>query len=230
MKRTSTAGLLVGLLLTAQPVLAQDEYENGMGELSLNAGFALPLGNAAGTNPLSPSTGSLSESDVINFSVPFGIAIGYRIAGVVFIGGTFTYAPFGSPNSSAPLFSTCAVSGTSCHSTTYHAGFTVQWHPWGSRGLDPYIGVGAGYEWLQVDVSGNSTPFSVQYNGFTWLDVPLGVDFRLSKDIRLGPYLDFMMGEYRNASVTLTGVSGLISPRAIHFWLAGGVRIVFLSL
>ena len=221
MKRTSTAGFVVGLLLLAPPVLAQDEYENGMGELSLNAGFALPLGNAVN---------ALSESDVINLSVPFGIAVGYRIAGVVFVGLNFTYAPFGAPNSSNPLFTTCALAGSSCHSTTFRGGFTVQWHPWGSRGLDPYIGVGAGYEWLTVDVSGNGPSLSVQYNGFSWLEVPLGVDFRLSKDIRLGPYFDFMMGEYRNASVNLTGVSGLIPHRAIHFWLALGVRVVFLSL
>jgi len=219
MKRTSTAGLLLGLLLAARPALAQDEYDNGMGELSLNAGFALPVGQAAS---------GLNQSDVINFAVPFGIDVGYRIAGIVFVGLTFTYAPFGSPSSST--FTTCAVVGTSCHSTTYHAGFTVQWHPLGSRGLDPYVGVGAGYEWLTVNVSGNGTDLSSQFNGFTWLDVPLGVDFRLSKDIRLGPYLDFMMGQYRNASVTLSGVSGLIQHRALHFWLGAGVRIVFLSL
>jgi len=219
MKRTSTAGLLLGLLLAARPVLAQDEYDNGVGELSLNAGFALPLGNAAS---------ALSQSDVINFAVPFGIAVGYRIAGVVFVGGTFTYAPFGSPNSGT--FTTCAVAGTSCHSTTFRAGFSVQWHPLGSRGLDPYVGVGAGYEWLTVDISGNGTDLSSQFNGFSWLEVPVGVDFRLSKDIRLGPYLGFMMGQYRNASVTLSGVSGLIPHRAIHFWLSAGVRLVFLSL
>ena len=219
MKRATTAGLVLGLLLAARPVLAQDEYENGMGELSLNAGFALPLGYAVS---------AVQESDVINFSVPFGIALGYRIAGVVFVGLDFTYAPFGSPSTTS--ISACAVSGTSCHSTTFRAGFTVQWHPLGSRGLDPYIGVGAGYEWLTVDVSNGSTDVNLQYNGFTWLEVPLGVDFRLSKDVRLGPYLDFMMGQYRNASVSLTGVSGLIPNRTLHYWLAAGVRIVFLSL
>ena len=219
MKRTSIAGLFLGLLLAAHPALAQDEYDSGFGELSLNAGFALPLGSAVN---------SVNQSDVVNFTVPFGIEVGYRIAGVVFLGGTFTYGPFGSPSSTT--IAACAVSGNSCHSTDYRVGFTVQWHPLGSRGLDPYVGIGAGYEWLTVDLSGNGNDISSQYNGWMWLDVPIGLDFRLSRDIRLGPYVDFSMGEYRNASVTFGGVSGFIPQRALHFWLSFGLRIVFLSL
>lgn len=211
----------MAFLLAASPALAQDEYDSGMGELSLNAGFALPLGSAVK---------GVNESDAINFSVPFGIQVGYRIAGVVFVGGTFTYGPFGSPTStSVPA---CAMSGSSCHSTTFHTGFTVQWHPWGSRGIDPYLGIGAGYEFLYVDASLGAQTANAQYNGWTWLDVPLGVDFRLSKDVRLGPYFDFLMGEYRNATATINGstVSGLIPHRTLHFWLSAGVRVVFLGL
>ena len=225
MKRTSIAALVLGLLLAALPALGQqytstpDEYENGFGELSLNAGFALPLGNVGG---------NVTMNDAMNFGVPFGIAVGYRIAGSVFVGGTFSYAPFGSPGGSN--VGACNTSGVSCSSFTFHTGFTVQWHPLGSRGFDPYIGLGAGYEWLYVDVSDAGLSSTIQYNGFTWLDVPLGVDFRLGKDIRLGPYFDFSMGEYRSGSISYPAVSGLIAQRSIHFWLSAGLRIVFLSL
>jgi len=223
MKRTSTAGLVVGLLLAAPPALAQytssDEYESGFGEISLNAGFALPLGSAIN---------GVNESDAINFAVPFGLAVGYRIGGTVFVGGTFSYGPFGSPNGTK--VGACTTTGYSCSSYTFHTGFTVQWHPLGSRGLDPYIGLGAGYEWLYVDVSAGGLTSTLQYNGFTWVDVPLGIDFRLNKDIRFGPFFDFSMGEYRNGILSMPAVSGLISQRAIHFWLTAGLRIVFLSI
>jgi Outer membrane protein beta-barrel domain len=224
MKRTATGGLLLALLLAALPAYAQeDEYDSGLGELSLNAGFALPLGNATGGN------NSTSMSDVINFAVPFGIQLGYRIGGVVFIGGTFSYGAFGSPSSSS--FTACSNSGVSCHSSFLRGGVSAQWHPLGSRGLDPYVGLGLGYEWLNVSVSGNGADSSGQYGGFAWLDIPFGVDFRLSKAIRLGPYADFNLGEYRTANISSpSSVSGNISPKAIHFWLSFGVRIVFLSL
>jgi hypothetical protein len=46
-----------------------------MGKFGLNVDFALPLGNAAG----GPDGASLS--DAINFAVPFGVQVGYRIGG-----------------------------------------------------------------------------------------------------------------------------------------------------
>jgi Outer membrane protein beta-barrel domain len=223
MKRTATGGLLLTLLLAALPANAQDEYDSGIGELSLNAGFALPLGNATGGN------NSVSMSNVINFAVPFGAQVGYRIAGVVFVGLTFTYGPFGSPSSN--LYPPCAESGVSCHSSFVRGGFSVQWHPLGSRGFDPYVGVGLGYEWLNITINNNGLSASAQYSGFNWGDIPVGIDFRLSKAVRFGPFIDFTLGEYRTGTISEPStIGGTISPRALHFWLSFGVRIVFLSL
>ena len=211
------------LLLAALPAQAQDEYDSGLGELSLNAGFALPLGNATG------GTNSTSMSDAINFAIPFGIQLGYRIGGVVFVGGTFTYGPFGSPSSSS--IAACGQSGVSCHSSFVRGGFSVQWHPLGSRGTDPYLGVGLGYEWLNISVNNNGASSSGQYSGFNWVDIPVGVDFRLSKAVRFGPFVDFTLGEYRTETVSSPStISGNISPKALHFWLSFGLRVVFLSL
>jgi hypothetical protein len=223
MKRSATGGLLLTLLLAALPAHAQDEYDSGIGELSLNAGFALPLGYATGGD------NGIKLSDDINFAVPFGIQIGYRIAGVVFVGGTFTYGPFGSPSSS--LYPPCAQSGVSCNSYFLRGGFSVQWHPLGSRGLDPYVGIGMSYEWLSITVNNNGLAGTGQFSGFNWAEIPVGVDFRLSKAVRLGPFIDFTLGEYRTATVSQPStISNNISPKALHFWLSFGVRLVFLSL
>jgi hypothetical protein len=87
------------------------------------------------------------------------------------------------------------------------------------------------YEFLYVSISGGGADSSATYSGFDWVDIPLGWDFRLSKAIRFGPYVDFTLGEYRTGTVSSpTTVSGNISPKAIHFWLGFGVRLVFLSL
>jgi hypothetical protein len=73
---TSAIGsLLVTFLLVAQPARAQAVDDSGMGKFGLNVDFALPLGNAAG----GPDGASLS--DAINFAVPFGVQVGYRIGG-----------------------------------------------------------------------------------------------------------------------------------------------------
>jgi hypothetical protein len=223
MKRNAIGALLLTLAALPARAQTQDEYDSGLGELSLNAGFGLPLGNATGGN------NSTSMSDAINFAIPFGVQVGYRIAGVVFVGGTFTYGPFGSPSTSS--IPACGQSGVSCHSSFVRAGFSVQWHPLGSRGTDPYLGIGLGYEWLNVSVSENGASSTGQYSGFNWADIPVGVDFRLSRAVRLGPFVDFTLGEYRTETVSSPStISGNISPKAIHFWLSFGVRVVFLSL
>jgi hypothetical protein len=230
MKRTTTGGLLLSLLLAASTARAQyEDYEAGMGEVSLNAGFALPLGNTGGNGQYS------GLSNAMNFGVPFGIEVGYRIAGAVFVGGTFTYAPFGSPSSNA--LPECGQSGTSCSSNFIRAGFSVQWHPLGSRGTDPYVGLGAGYEWLNVNISADNITVSAQYSGFIFADIPVGIDFRLAKAVRFGPYVDLAFGEYRTGSLSAPGGTGLglsevssnISPKTLHFWLSFGLRIVFLG-
>ena len=49
--------------------------------------------------------------------------------------------------------------------------------------------------------------------------------------MRLGPFIDFTLGEYRTATVSQPStISSNISPKALHFWLSFGVRLVFLSL
>jgi Outer membrane protein beta-barrel domain len=225
MVRTAIGGFFLGVLLAAQPARAQDIYDSGMGEFGLNAGFALPLGNAAG------GSGGSSLSDAIKFAVPFGVQVGYRIGGLVFVGANFSYGAFGSPSSSA--FPACTTSGVSCHSSFIKVGFSVQWHPLGSRDTDFYVGLGAGYEWLNVSVSALGITESVQDAGFTFGDIPVGVDFRLSQGVRFGPFIDFSLGQYRIGTLSTTGssdVSGNISPRSIHFWLSFGARITFLGL
>ena len=224
MVRTAIGGFFLVALLAAQPARAQDVYDSGMGEFGLNAGFALPLGDAAGG-----ASGS-SLSNAINFAIPFGVQVGYRIGGLVFVGANFSYGAFGAPSSSA--FPACNTSGVSCHSSFIKVGFSVQWHPLGSRDTDFYVGLGAGYEWLNVSVSSAGMTGSVQDSGFTFGDIPVGVDFRLSQAVRFGPFIDFSLGQYRIGTLTQTGspdVSGNISPRAIHFWLTFGARVTFLG-
>jgi hypothetical protein len=232
--RNSTGGLLIAVLAAAPPALGQDALEDpdsGLGELSLNAGFTLPLGNAINSN--NAATSGVAMSDAINFAIPFGIEVGYRIAGVVFVGGTFSYGAFGSPNSS--VITSCGSPGASCHSNFVRAGFSVEWHFLGSRGSDPYVGLGANFEWLNVSASANNINASVQYTGFNFAEIPIGWDFRLGRNARFGPFANFAIGKYYRGSLTSNASIGIdtgsvnIPEKALHFWIGFGIRVVFLS-
>jgi hypothetical protein len=232
--RKWTGGLLIATLVAAPPARAQyalEDPESGLGELSLNAGFTLPLGNAS--NAANVNTNGVAMSDAINFAIPFGIEVGYRIAGVVFVGGTFSYGAFGSPSSSA--IASCATAGFSCHSNFVRAGISVQWHFLGSRGSDPYVGVGTSYEWLNISASSDTVSANVQYKGFNWVEIPIGWDFRLGRNVRFGPFVNFAFAKYYQYGGSSDVSSGIntgvvnIPAKAIHFWIGFGIRVVFLS-
>lgn len=55
-----------------------------------------------------------------------------------------------------------------------------------------------------------------------------GVDFRLSKDFGIGPFVDFSLAEYTHIKVTAPGLnqSASVSNKAVHEWLALGIRAV----
>jgi hypothetical protein len=56
-----------------------------------------------------------------------------------------------------------------------------------------------------------------------------GVDFRLSKDVGIGPLIDFSVGQYTRESVSENGntlSSGTPSQTALHEWLLIGGRVV----
>jgi hypothetical protein len=178
-------------------------------DLALRLGFALPLGTASTSAPQTLN-GASNLADFAGFVVPVGIDAGVRISGVVFIGGYFQYGLFGSPSQSY-----CTVSG--CTSTTLRIGGEVLIHPLGNAPIDPWFGVGSGYEWLNV----NDTP-GVTLSGFEFFNLQVGLDFALGSVVRLGPYVSFSMGEYTN-STTLAGTG---SPT--HEWLTFGVRFVVL--
>lgn len=179
-------------------------------ELALRVGFSLPLG-AATSNPQALNS-AMNLVDYASFTVPVGIDVGVRIGGVVFVGGYFQYGLFGSPSQSF-----CTVSG--CSSTTVRVGGEVLIHPLGNAPVDPWFGVGTGFEWLSV----SDTP-SVTFSGFEFFNLQLGIDFALGSVVRLGPYASFSMGQYTSFSPAPMSST----DSTTHEWLTFGVRFVIL--
>lgn len=177
-------------------------------ELDVRVGLSLPLGTAA-SNPLVLNT-AMNLVDYASFTIPIGLDVGVRIGGVVFVGGYFQYGLAGSPSQSY-----CTVQG--CSSTTVRVGGEVLIHPLGNAPVDPWFGVGSGFEWLSV----SDTP-GVTLSGFEFFNLQLGIDFALGSVVRLGPYASFSMGEYTSTSTS-------VSPGSTtHEWLTFGARFVIL--
>jgi hypothetical protein len=171
-------------------------------------GYQLPLGDAAESSPL---------SDAVGGGVPIWLDIGYRINRNIYIGGTFNYAFLGGGDKGA-----FCPTGADCSASQIRFGVMGAYHILPTAQFDPWIGVGLGYEILNLSASagGKSVDFSV--TGIEFLNLQLGGDYRATENIRVGPFAAFSLGQY--SSVSSGGNSADITKTGLHQWLTLGVR------
>ena len=186
-------------------------------EAAVRVGLSLPFGKVTGDVTYFDNT---SLNQFVQYTAPIGADVGLRIAGIVFVGAYFQYAP-GQPN------------GTSI--TTFasdvQVGAEVLLHPLGIVAVDPWLGVGAGYEWFNVSpVSADNAYAPGQFRGWVLLGLQGGVDFALGPAVRLGPYVAFSLGQFDSFSGDRYGATDAfaLTPLTLHSWLTFGVRLAFL--
>jgi hypothetical protein len=205
----------------AAPAAAAPDPNAPHFEAAVRAGFGVPFGEAFGSG----GTISNKMSDYSSYTIPIWVDAGVRLWGSVFLGAYFAYG-FGGSTDAA----TCGT-GYNCSPSTLRFGGQVHWHPSGSSAsIDPWIGLGSGYEKLSIGVSGNATG-TIDFSGWEFATAQLGVDFALGSVVRIGPWVSFSIGQYGTGSLTGPAggtTSGPIDNKGTHEWLMGGVRLVIL--
>lgn len=89
-----------------------------------------------------------------------------------------------------------------------------------SNPVDPWLGVGLGYESLSLDLDGTD----LTMRGVEWL-VQAGIDFHPTPSFGIGPYAGFSVGRY--TSIDSDVGDGEIGDKELHEWITAGVRGVF---
>jgi hypothetical protein len=114
-------------------------------------------------------------------------------------------------------------------------GFEVLWHLGLDRPVDPWLGLGVGYEWLNLSVTTPDGTINGTVRGFEWANLQLGIDFMLGRSFRLGPFVRSRIGQYDSGSLGLINQqggevagSGDIQSKTIHVWIDVGLRFSFL--
>ena len=213
---------LLALCLAATPVTAEELPTRF--EAAVRAGVGIPIGNATGA-----STGALngvSLSDLVAWTVPLELELGARI-GPAFVGGYVSYA-FGKAGSALE-------GGTSRSASNVRFGFEVLWHLAPDRLVDPWLGIGVGYEWLNLSIGGTGGAITGSARGFEWANLQLGIDFTLGRNFRLGPFVRSRIGQYDTGSLGLVNTQGAqvsgtgdIPSKTLHTWIDLGLRFAFL--
>jgi hypothetical protein len=192
----------------AAPASATAPPEPGL-VLSLDGGYGWPLGDIAGGQAL---------ADLASGEVPVRFGIAYQFGGSLRAGAFLEIAPaFLRPG---------ACSG-GCNASSLRVGLEGQLHFLPRGAVDPWIGLGIGGEAFWAQALDEGAPAEITWAGFLIPIVQAGVDFEVSRTVRLGPWVGVLVGEFTQRSTSGPGQDGSIDARGWHGWLQTGLRATF---
>jgi outer membrane protein len=236
--RARAAAVLAASVLST---VARDAGADVKLELGARAGYALPFGAIAGDG-----VREAKLDDVAAGQVPLWFDIGARMGPAAFAG---VYVQYGVAVLADDFLSFCDEldrsyrdegGSASCqvHDLRLGAEFHYHFAPFGE--LDPWAGVGFGYEWLSAGVfvhgaDGNGD-HAATFHGFEFANLQAGLDVRVTSTMSVGPFAAFTLGSYERIARSCAGGlcdeddDGLERIRAsvLHEWLFFGIRAEFL--
>jgi hypothetical protein len=122
--------------------------------------------------------------------------LGWRVLPQLYVGAYGQVAPNMTRNTAG-----ACPGGTDCSGLDWRVGLEADLHFWPSSRLDPYVGVGGGYEILHRTVSGplavplgtqtktGMVDASITDRGWEMVNVTAGLDVRMARSIGLGPFV-----------------------------------------
>src|SRR5271166_5574610 len=207
----AAAGVTLAFASTAGSARAEGGSGSAV-QLGLRTGYALPLGDAAGG-------GNSSLGNIVTGMIPIWLDAGYRLNPNIYIGADFAYGITFINNDKTG----CGMPGASCSSNDLMFGIDAHYHFMPDAQFDPWAGVGVGYEILSL----SEGPASANFNGFQFLNLQGGADYKVTPQLGVGPFLMFSLGQYSSCSESSGGMSAgscTIPQQAMHEWLTIGVR------
>lgn len=193
-------------------------------EVGLRSGYALPLGDIQGA----PSGGQAPAlGDTFSGMIPIWVDAGYRLNPNMMIGGFFQYG-IGMINTSKATG--CSTSGVSCSGSDMMFGVQFHYHLMPDQTIDPWAGIGVGYEIASVSESAGGQSAGGSYSGFQFVNLQVGGDYKVMPNLGVGPFIMFSLGEFSGCSYS-GAASSLgscnINNTAMHEWLTFGIRGVY---
>jgi outer membrane protein W len=213
------------LLCSAEPARADTKWE-----LGFRTGYGIALGKVD-----DETDGELNKT--IKGQVPLWFDLGARFSDHHYLGLYFSYG-FGIKGDFVK--SLCATTeaqvpgvDVSCSTHDMRLGIQYLYHLKPPGELDPYFGVGVGFEWMAMDVTasagGVSSSATVTAHGLEFVNLQLGLDVPVAGKFALGPFAAFALGQYSGASLgnDSGSTSGDFASKALHEWIFLGLRGTF---
>jgi opacity protein-like surface antigen len=182
--------------------------DDGKVKLGLRLGYGIPMGDAADGAEL---------GDFVSGMIPIWVDAGYMVTPNIMVGAYFQYGIA----SIADDF--CGEAD--CSGSDVRFGVQGQYHFSPGQKIQPWAGIGVGYEIANInaEIAGVEASFSTK--GFEFLNLQGGADFEIANAFVLGPFASFSLGQYSSSSSG--GESEDIEDKAIHQWLTIGAKGTF---
>jgi hypothetical protein len=201
--------LMLAVLLV--PMASQAQVQ-----LGLRVGYAPAMGDAAD---------GVKMKDFTNKSqIPIQLDALYKVTPDIGVGAYFSYG-FGQVD-----YALCDVGGVDCSGNVMR--FGLQGHYTFNQvkaALVPWAGIGFGYEIAKDKAELGDDKLETTVQGFEFLNLQVGGDYRVTEKFAVGPYLQFSIAQYSDVEVTdssdPTGnFDGDIPNKGIHEWFGFGLR------
>ena len=210
---TLAAGVAAALACTSLSARADEERGLSAG---VRVGYAIPVGDAYTNRSLGDFAGGAN---------PWWFDLGYRFNPHLYVGAFYQFAMTYPPNHTCGR--TPGGVAQSCDGNYQKFGVDAAFHILPTHLLDPWVGVGIGYEISRTNFfanPGNETNYVAR--GWQYFDIQLGADFLFSRRIPFGPFLDLSFSQYSYASNgDQNGKSAdAYIASTLHEWLTLGIR------
>lgn len=211
MRKLTTAALVFASLLAGGSALAQ---ESGL-QLGARLGYGIAMGDAQKDAKM---------SDGVKSQIPIWIDAGYRIDESIMVGAYFQYGIAQLADKSCP-------DGADCSASDMRFGLQGHYHLSPGESMDPWFGLGIGYEMASMKVSAGGAEMTGTMKGFEFANIQAGLDFQAAEGLGVGPFVSFSLGQFSSmkteAPDPIGTKEGDIKDKAMHQWLVFGVRGAF---
>jgi len=202
--------------------LAEPAHADTKLELGLRTGYGIPFGDAAGG-------GGGKVNELIAGQIPIWLDVGARFSDHYYLGLYYSYG-FGINGSAfsdgCDADKQASGADISCSTSDMRLGIQYAYHLKPPGELDPWLGIGVGYEWLKASESAGGVSASTTAHGWEFVNFQLGLDVPVAEKFAVGPFVTFGLAQYSSVSISTSigDASGDVADKALHEWLFLGVR------
>jgi outer membrane protein W len=211
---TTTLALLAAILLAAPgPAAAQGRFRVG-----LRGGYGWATGDYVVGH---------SMDELVSSEIPVTLELGYQLWDHLTLGAYGQYV-FGTVASAQA--SDCATVASECSIVGYRTGLQVLVDLWPTGTVDPWLGVGIGYEWLAYEQDYGYAISKLTFRGWNWIVLQAGADVRVTPWLAVGPYVSYGTGVFSTEveDIPPAGTNEItFADTSEHGWLEAGVRAIF---